>query len=220
MTLLLKRAAFFISVNLLSGMAFAADYRQNLLTLVYEGATHIETYWKPEYIEQFTHVLKSTVNQDSALRALSVLRHTTDITFKNNIMADVEVNIDNSVILGATDKFSGKVEVTSRFTSPIASHYSGAMVEFDPNARTAWHTHPNGQTLIIISGKGLIQAEGADVKQMLLANVITIPPNTRHWHSSIPDSSMSHIAISASENGETVSWMELVSSEQSESINQ
>lgn len=176
--------------------------------------------YSPAQLEQFTHVLKSTVNQDSALRAQSVLRHTTGITFENNIMAAVEVNTDNSVILGATDKFSGKVEVTSRFTSPVASHYSGAMVEFEPNARTAWHTHPNGQTLIITSGKGLIQTEGADVQKMLPGNVITIPPNTRHWHGSTPDSSMSHIAISTPENGETVSWMELVSRKQSEPVNQ
>ena len=88
-------------------------------------------------------------------------------------------------------------------------------MEFEAGSRTAWHTHPKGQTLVIISGKGLVQNEGGDIQEMLPGNVITIQPSTRHWHGAAPDSSMSHIAISTPDNGETVTWMELVSQEHS-----
>ena len=84
------------------------------------------------------------------------------------------------------------------------------MVEFEAGARTAWHTHPKGQTLIIISGKGQVQQEDNEAKSLLPDDVVTIPPNTKHWHGAAPDSSMSHIAISTPDNGETVTWIDLV----------
>ena len=84
------------------------------------------------------------------------------------------------------------------------------MVEFEAGARTAWHTHPKGQTLIIISGKGQVQQEDNEAKSLLPGDVVTIPPNTKHWHGAAPDSSMSHIAISTPDNGETVTWIDLV----------
>jgi len=169
--------------------------------------------YSPAQLRQFVRVLNETVSQDSAIRAQSVLKETADILLENADVGAVEVSKDDSVVEGAADKFSGTVKVTSRFSSPVSSHYRGAMVEFEPGAKTAWHTHPKGQTLIIISGKGMVQSEGNEVQIMLPGNVITIPPNVRHWHGAAPDSPMSHIAISTPDNGETVTWMELVSDE-------
>ncbi|MDN4500996.1 carboxymuconolactone decarboxylase family protein [Alteromonadaceae bacterium BrNp21-10] len=169
--------------------------------------------YSPVQLLQFTQVLKDKVGQDSAIRAQTVLKEVADIALKNSEISLVKISKDDSVTLGALDKFSGIAKVTSRFESPVSSDYRGAMVEFEPGARTAWHTHPKGQTLIIISGKGLVQSEGGDIQQMRPGNVVTIPPNTKHWHGASSDSSMSHIAISAPDNGETVNWMELVNSD-------
>ena len=155
----------------------------------------------------FIQVLNDSVSQDSAIRAMSVVEKITDVSAIVSTIKAVEVKHDTSFVLGADDKFSGKAKVSSRFTSPVAENYSGAMVEFEAGARTAWHTHPKGQTLIIISGKGLVQSEGGEVQEMLPGNVVTIPPNTKHWHGAASDSAMSHIAISTPENGQTVSWL-------------
>lgn len=171
--------------------------------------------YSPAQLLEFTRILKDSVSQDSAIRASHVLSSVANIDVNNETTKHVTVSTDSTVTQGSPTNFSGVAKVSSRFTSPIKGHYRGALVEFEAGARTAWHTHPKGQTLIIISGKGLVQNEGGDIQQMLLGNVITIPPNTRHWHGAAPDSSMSHIAISTPDNGETVTWMELVSQEQS-----
>ena len=171
--------------------------------------------YSPAQLLEFTRILKDSVSQDSAIRASHVLSSVANIDVNNETTKHVTVSTDSTVTQGSPTNFSGVAKVSSRFTSPIKGHYRGALVEFEAGARTAWHTHPKGQTLIIISGKGLVQNEGGDIQQMLPGNVITIPPNTRHWHGAAPDSSMSHIAISTPDNGETVTWMELVSQEQS-----
>jgi len=171
--------------------------------------------YSPAQLLEFTRILKDSVSQDSAIRASHVLSSVANIDVNNETTKHVTVSTDSTVTQGSPTNFSGVAKVSSRFTSPIKGHYRGALVEFEAGARTAWHTHPKGQTLIIISGKGLVQNEGGDIQQMLPGNVITIPPNTRHWHGAAPDSFMSHIAISTPDNGETVTWMELVSQEQS-----
>ena len=171
--------------------------------------------YSPAQLLEFTRILKDSVSQDSAIRASNVLRSVANIYANIETMPHVIVNNDSTVTQGSPANFSGVAKVSSRFTSPIDGHCRGALVEFEAGSRTAWHTHPKGQTLVIISGKGLVQNEGGDIQEMLPGNVITIPPNTRHWHGAAPDSSMSHIAISTPDNGDTVTWMELVSQEQS-----
>ncbi|GAC12565.1 (R)-mandelonitrile lyase [Paraglaciecola chathamensis] len=171
--------------------------------------------YSPAQLLEFTRILKDSVSQDSAIRASHVLSSVANIDVNNETTKHVTVSSDSTVTQGSPTNFSGVAKVSSRFTSPIDGHYRGALVEFEAGARTAWHTHPKGQTLIIISGKGLVQNEGGNIQEMLPGNVITIPPNTRHWHGAAPDSFMSHIAISTPDNGETVTWMELVSQEQS-----
>lgn len=166
--------------------------------------------YSPQQLIQFAVLLNSDVSQDSAIRAMNILKDITDVSAIKPAVSAVKVQQDDSFTLGSADKFSGQAKVTSRFASPVASDYRGAMVEFAQGARTAWHTHPKGQTLIIISGIGLVQNEGGEIHTMLPGNVVTIPPNTRHWHGAAEDSAMSHIAISAPEHGETVEWMEQV----------
>ncbi|WP_246587827.1 (R)-mandelonitrile lyase [Alteromonas lipotrueiana] len=193
-----------VTISMLSAMAGAeAQLTSHLKLSMRVGYTAAQ-------LRQFTHILQEAVSEDSAIRARNVLNDKMDITFKDTHLADVEVNTDQSRTIGSPDKFTGKAVVSSRFASPVGDRYRGAMVEFEAGARTAWHTHPKGQTLIIISGKGLVQREGSETRAMLPGNVITIAPNTRHWHGAAPDSKMSHIAISPPDNGETVTWMELV----------
>lgn len=169
--------------------------------------------YSPSQLLDFTQVLSASVSHDSASRARTVLGTVTDIDATAGSINSVSVNTDSTVTQGSLAYFSGVAKVSSRFSSPVDNHYRGAMVEFEAGARTAWHTHPLGQTLIVISGKGLVQSEGHDVQEMLPGNVITIPPNTRHWHGAAKDSPMSHIAISTPENGNTVTWMEQVKDE-------
>ncbi len=161
-------------------------------------------------LREFSQILNETVSQGSAIRAQKILTDELNIAMTDTNITTVTVNRDRSATMGATDKFTGNAKITSRFTSPVSSHYRGAMVEFEAGARTAWHTHPKGQTLIIISGKGQVQQEDNEAKSLLPGDVVTIPPNTKHWHGAAPDSSMSHIAISTPDNGETVTWMGLV----------
>lgn len=117
---------------------------------------------------------------------------------------------------GPEDYFTGNVKVEEPFSSgDHFNDYQGTMVNFEAGARTAWHTHPRGQTLYIVSGKGLVQSEGKDIQTVQKGDVVWFPANEKHWHGAAPDSAMSHIAIqSADENGEVVKWLEHVTDEQ------
>lgn len=115
---------------------------------------------------------------------------------------------------GAPQHFTGKVTVESLFASQASGSYSGGIVKFQAGARTAWHTHPAGQTLIVLSGRGLVQAAEEPVQEMRPGDVVWIPAHVRHWHGAAPDSAMSHVAIAEPENGSTVTWMEHVTDKQ------
>jgi len=168
--------------------------------------------YSPDQLLEFASVLNETVSQESSIRALALIKDIAGISDSSPEIADVRVNRSESSVQASQDHFTGKAIVTSGFESPVSGHYRGAMVEFESGARTAWHTHPYGQTLIVISGKGLVQSEGHEPQEMLPGNVVNIPPNTKHWHGASEDSPMSHIAISTPDNGNTVQWMELVGS--------
>jgi quercetin dioxygenase-like cupin family protein len=89
-----------------------------------------------------------------------------------------------------------------------------ATVTFEAGARTAWHTHPLGQSLIIMSGLGWVQREGGPIEDVRLGDVVCIPPGEKHWHGASPTTAMTHIAVQEALNGQTVKWMEKVSDEQ------
>jgi 4-carboxymuconolactone decarboxylase len=115
---------------------------------------------------------------------------------------------------GPADNFTGSVRVDSSFQANAPARMSGARVAFEPGARTAWHTHPLGQILIVTTGTGRVQRWGDPIDEIRQGNVVWIPPGQKHWHGAAPNSSMTHIAISEQLDGKTVDWMEKVSDAQ------
>jgi quercetin dioxygenase-like cupin family protein len=115
---------------------------------------------------------------------------------------------------GPSDWFTGTVRIDPLFDRPDPARVSGAMVTFEPGARTAWHTHPLGQTLIVTSGCGWVQQEGGPIEEIHPGDVVWFPPGVRHWHGATATSAMTHIAIQEKLNGSPVTWMEKVMDEQ------
>lgn len=165
-------------------------------------------------IEDYIAVLRQKVSEESAERASKCFNDLLDISSPENQTKSLKVTKKGSPTKGSADHFTGNVTVESRFSSEIPNSYNGGIVNFEAGARTAWHTHPLGQTLIVISGRGLVQSEGEVVQEIVPGDVVWIPANERHWHGAAPDSPMSHVAISAPLDGKTVEWMEHVDDEQ------
>jgi quercetin dioxygenase-like cupin family protein len=115
---------------------------------------------------------------------------------------------------GPAEYFTGKVRVDPLFSAHDPSRTSGAYVTFEPGARSAWHTHPVGQTLVVTAGVGRVQRWGGQVEEMRVGDVVWIPPGLKHWHGASPGSTMTHIAIQEHLNGNRVTWMEKVSDSQ------
>ncbi len=115
---------------------------------------------------------------------------------------------------GPAEYFTGAVRVDPLFQAPDPAHVSGSSVTFEPGARTAWHTHPLGQTLIVTSGCGWVQREGGTIEEIRPGDVVWFPPGEKHWHGATPTAAMTHIAIQEALNGKNVDWMEKVSDEQ------
>jgi len=116
--------------------------------------------------------------------------------------------------LGGREYFTGAVRVDPLFASGDPGRASGASVTFEPGARTAWHTHPLGQTLIVTAGRGLAQRWGGPVETIQPGDVVSIPAGEKHWHGAAPKTAMTHIAIQEALDGKSVEWMEQVSDEQ------
>jgi quercetin dioxygenase-like cupin family protein len=115
---------------------------------------------------------------------------------------------------GPAEYFTGAVRVDPLFQAPDPARVSGASVTFEPGARSAWHTHPLGQTLIVTSGFGWTQCWGGPIEEIRPGDVIWCPPGVKHWHGATPNAAMTHIAIQEAQNGKVVDWMEKVSDEQ------
>jgi quercetin dioxygenase-like cupin family protein len=115
---------------------------------------------------------------------------------------------------GPEDYFTGRVRVDRLFTAPEPARVAGASVTFEPGARTAWHTHPLGQTLIVTAGCGWVQREGGPVEEIRPGDVVWFPPGEKHWHGATATTGMTHIAIQEGLNGKVVDWMEKVTDEQ------
>ncbi|MBS7541057.1 (R)-mandelonitrile lyase [Ancylobacter lacus] len=112
---------------------------------------------------------------------------------------------------GPADWFTGRVRVDPLFQAEAPARVAGALVTFEPGARTAWHTHPLGQTIIVTSGLGRAQREGGPVEEIRPGDVVWFPPGEKHWHGAAPDTAMSHIAIQERLDGKAVDWLEHVS---------
>ena len=115
---------------------------------------------------------------------------------------------------GPEEWFTGTVRIDPLFQTEAPARAAGANVTFEPGARTAWHTHPLGQTLIVTSGCGLVQREGGTIEKIYPGDVVWFPPGEKHWHGASPNTAMTHIAIQEYLDGKAVDWMDKVSDEQ------
>jgi quercetin dioxygenase-like cupin family protein len=111
---------------------------------------------------------------------------------------------------GSTDYFTGAVRVDPLIEAPEPARVRAVHVTFEPGARTAWHTHPLGQTLIVTSGLGRVQRDGGAIEEIRPGDVVWFAPGEKHWHGASAQTAMSHIAIQEALNGSTVTWMEPV----------
>ena len=112
---------------------------------------------------------------------------------------------------GPADYFTGTVRFDMRFAAPGPARVTGVTVTFEPGARTAWHTHPLGQTLIVTAGLGWAQREGGPVEEIRPGDIIWFEPGEKHWHGATDETAMTHIAIAEAVDGSVVTWMEKVS---------
>ena len=111
---------------------------------------------------------------------------------------------------GPAEWFTGSVRIQPLFEAPEPARVRGASVTFEPGARTAWHTHPLGQTLIVTSGLGWAQREGGPIEEIRPGDVVWFAPNEKHWHGATPTKALTHIAIQEALDGKVVDWMEHV----------
>lgn len=121
---------------------------------------------------------------------------------------------NQTTIDGPAETFTGRVTITGQFQREAPSRVGGAIVRFEPGARTAWHIHPLGQTLIVTEGVGWTQIEGGPRLEFHAGDILWCPPDHKHWHGATPHEAMTHIAIQESQNGSPVTWLEHVTDEQ------
>ena len=128
---------------------------------------------------------------------------------------EIKRNGTQASVKGPADWFTGTVRIDPLFLkADDPARTTGASVTFEPGARTAWHTHPLGQTLIVIAGCGWVQRDGGPIEKIRPGDVVWFPPGEKHWHGASPNTAMTHIAIQETLGGKSVDWMEHVSDEQ------
>jgi quercetin dioxygenase-like cupin family protein len=127
---------------------------------------------------------------------------------------EIKRNGSQPSVKGSAEFFTGEVRIDPLFQAPEPARVGAARVTFEPGARSAWHTHPLGQNLVVTSGLGWTQCWGEPKEDIRPGDVISCPPNTKHWHGATPTTAMTHIAIQESLNGKNVEWLEKVTDEQ------
>jgi quercetin dioxygenase-like cupin family protein len=130
------------------------------------------------------------------------------------VIMEIKRNGSRPSGIGPAEYFTGAVRVDPLFDAPDLARARGAHVTFEPGARTAWHTHPLGQTLIVTSGLGWVQREGGQIEEIRPGDVVWFAPGEKHWHGASANTAMSHIAIQEALNGSPVTWLEKVSEAQ------
>jgi quercetin dioxygenase-like cupin family protein len=148
----------------------------------------------------------------SVLLAASAAAHAQPM--KGAKQMEITRKADMQTVEGPAEYFTGKATITGQFQRGEPSRLTGAIVHFEPGARTAWHSHPLGQTLIVTEGIGWTQIEGGPKLEFRAGDVLWCPPEHKHWHGATPHEGMTHIAIQESKDGKNVTWMEKVSDEQ------
>jgi quercetin dioxygenase-like cupin family protein len=129
---------------------------------------------------------------------------------------DIKRNGTRPSAKGPADWFTGTVRIDPLFEAPAPARVFGASVTFEPGARTAWHTHPLGQTLVVTSGLGWVQRWEGPKEEISPGDVVWFPPGEKHWHGAAATTAMTHIAIVEQLNGKSADWMEKVSDDQYE----
>lgn len=124
---------------------------------------------------------------------------------------DIQRNGSKASNAGPEDYFTGTVRIDAPFAAPEPARVAGATVTFEPGARTAWHTHPLGQTLIVTAGQGWVQRLGGEKETINPGDIVWFPPGEKHWHGATNRTAMTHIAIAEPQNGSPVDWLEKVS---------
>ena len=115
---------------------------------------------------------------------------------------------------GPADYFTGRARIDPVWPADVNINASGGLVTFEPSARSAWHTHPAGQRLVVISGVGLAQEWGKPIQEIRPGDVVWCPPGVKHWHGAAPSTAMTHLAVTGTVDGKNVTWMERVTDEQ------
>ena len=154
----------------------------------------------------------------AALAAPAILLAQVEAPSPQTQQANMEIKRIGSQpsVKGPEDWFTGTVRIDPLFQPNAPARTSGASVTFEPGARTAWHTHPLGQTLIVTAGCGRARREGGSIEEIHPGDVVWFPPGVKHWHGAAPTTAMTHIAIQEALDGKVVDWMEKVSDEQYE----
>jgi quercetin dioxygenase-like cupin family protein len=157
----------------------------------------------------------TTVSIASAVGLGRLVAQTFSIEPRSEEM-DIEIKRNGSrpSAKGSVDWFTGSVRVDPLFQAPDPARVGAGQVTFEPGGRTAWHTHPLGQTLIVTAGLGWVQREGGPIEEIRPGDVVWFPPDLKHWHGATPTTGMTHIAIQESLDGKIVNWMEKVADEQ------
>jgi quercetin dioxygenase-like cupin family protein len=144
----------------------------------------------------------------------SLLAVTTQMESKKDLKMDIKRSGSQPSTKGPAEYFTGTVRIDSLFQANDPARAVGASVTFEPPARTAWHTHPLGQILIVTAGRGLVQCWDGPVEEIRPGDVVRIPPREKHWHGATATTAMTHIAIQEQLDGKIVDWMEKVTDEQ------
>jgi quercetin dioxygenase-like cupin family protein len=133
---------------------------------------------------------------------------------RRNETMDIKRNGSRPSARGQAEWFTGNVRIDPLFEAPEPAHARGGSVTFEPRARTAWHTHPLGQTLIVTAGLGRVQVWGGPVEEIRPGDVVWFPPGEKHWHGAALTTAMTHIAVQEALDGKVVEWLEHVSDAQ------
>lgn len=159
-------------------------------------------------------LLAIAIASSSLLASVSPVEQAQAPSSNNAQTVEVRRNGSQPSTKGPAENFTGSVRIDPLFEAREPARASGARVTFEPGARTAWHTHPLGQTLIVTAGSGYVQQQGRPIQEIRPGDVVQIPPRVKHWHGATATTAMTHIALQEELNGKNVDWMEQVSDEQ------
>jgi quercetin dioxygenase-like cupin family protein len=135
-------------------------------------------------------------------------------SIQGEALMEIKRNGSQPSVKGPADWFTGAVRIDPLFQPPAPARVQGASVTFEPGARTAWHTHPLGQTLIVTTGLGWVQRWGGQIEEIRPGDVVWFAPGEKHWHGATATKAMTHIAVQEQLDGKVVDWMEQVSDDQ------